>query len=391
MDTPRLIVDRVILDANIARVQAIADGLGLALRPHVKTHKSLDVARLQLAAGARGLTASKVGEALVFVRGLGRILADVTCAYPIVAHDRLVRLLETAAMHGVAVRLMADSDETVDAAAGAAEAVGSAPALLVKIDVGLHRCGLAPVRHGEDNPALAALARRAMERGLPVMGVLSHAGQAYGAADAAGVLAIAREECAIMARAKRILEDAGVEVRVVSVGTTPTVLALGMADDAQEWASVLTELRPGNYVFLDRAALRLGLADVADVALTVAATVVGDNHGHVICDAGSKTLSSDGGAHGSVQPGFGLAWPEERFPEPDVETMMVDRLSEEHGWLLPPMDRDGHRGPRPAVGQGLRIVPNHACAAANLADAYTVPQPDGSLAEWPVHARGKVR
>ena len=390
METPRLLLDRSALEANITRGQAVAEGLGLALRPHVKTHKSLHVARLQLTAGAAGLTASKADEALVFMEGFAGELPDVTCAYPLVDRVKLGRLLEAAQHTGVRLRCMADGPGTVDALADAAESAGHAPSVLLKIDVGLHRCGLAPTIDGRDNPALPALGLRVRERGLDLSGILSHAGHAYGSRDAAAALEIAREECALMARAKAALEDAGLDVPVVSVGSTPTVLALELAEDAEEWASGLTELRPGNYVFLDRAALRLGLARPGDMALTVAATVVSANHGHIICDAGSKVLSSDGGAHGSSQPGFGLAWPEDiwlegRWGDADAGPMIVDKLSEEHGWLLPP-----DSGPRPAVGDRVRIVPNHACAVANLADSFTVLEPDGSTDSWPVHARGTV-
>ncbi len=381
METPSLLLDRTRLAANIARVQAIADTLGLALRPHVKTHKSLHIAGLQLAGGAKGLTASKADEAIVFMDGLAGKLPDITCAYPLLDPAKLRRLLAASQRTGARLRCMVDSPQAVDALAEAAGSAGHAPSVLLKIDVGLHRCGLEP-----DDPTLPALGRALRERGLDLAGILSHAGHAYGATDAAGVLEIAREECALMARATHVLENAGLEVPVVSVGSTPTVLALGMDEKAAAWASGLTELRPGNYVFLDRAALRLGLAGLSDVALTVVATVVSANHRHVICDAGSKVLSSDGGAHGSTQAGYGLAWPEERFLEPDVEPLVVDKLSEEHGWLLA-----SENGPRPAVGERVRIIPNHACPVANLSDSFTVLNADGTTDDWPVHARGTVR
>ena len=335
METPCLLLDRVVLEGNIARVQALADGLGLALRPHVKTHKSLHIARLQLAAGAQGLTASKADEAIVFMDGLAGLLPDMTCAYPILDRAKLMRLLEASRRTGAALRCMVDSLPAVDALDRAVQAEGTAASVLIKIDVGLHRCGLAPVVDGRDNPALVAVARRVRECGLELAGILSHAGHAYGAPDAAGVLDVAREECALMARVKRVLEDAGLAVPVVSVGSTPTVLALGPAlgvapdthpergGTARDRASGLTEVRPGNYVFMDLAMPGLGLTAFSDVSLSVLSTVVSANHGHCICDAGSKVLSSDGGAHGASRAGYGLAWPEDRFLDARVEPLVV--------------------------------------------------------------------
>lgn len=389
METPCLLLDRAVLASNIARVQAIASGLGLALRPHIKTHKSLEIARLQLQAGAVGLTASKVDEALVFMEGLAGELPDITCAYPVVDTAKLRRLLAASRRTGVAVRCMVDSPQAVDALAQAVQAEGIQPSVLVKIDVGLHRCGLAP-----DDSALPELARRVRERGLDLAGILSHAGHAYAAKDAAGVLAVARQECALMARAKAVLQEAGLAVPVVSVGSTPTVLALGVAPDACDWASVLTEIRPGNYVFMDRAPVDLGLAKLSDVSLTVLSTVVSasalSGGGHLICDAGSKVLSSDGKPHGGAGAGFGLAWPEDCYLFPNVEPVVVDRVSEEHGWLLPSQGGSGRRPVRPAVGERVRMVPNHSCPVANLAESFIVLNDDGGTEAWPVQARAKV-
>lgn len=343
VETPAVLVDAARLAANIRRGAAIAAQAGVSLRPHIKTHKSLAIARMQLDAGAVGITASKTDEALVFIRGG---VPSVTCAYPVIDACKLDRLVAAAKEHGCDLRLMADSDAAVTALHEAGERSGAVLPVFLKIDVGLHRCGLEP-----DDPRLPRLAGRI--HGSPHLtfgGILSHAGHSYGASHAAEVQTIAREEAAAMRGVRDVLLTQGIPVPCVSVGATPTVLA---ADDFEG----VNELRPGNYVFMDRTPVRLGLCDEADVALTVLATVVSVNDRYALVDAGSKVLSSDGGAHGAKGAGgFGLAWtiPAEGAP------MTVARLSEEHGWL-------SHEGNPPRIGSQVRILPNHSCVVANLA------------------------
>ena len=347
IETPCVVVDRARLAANIARVAGIGERYGVAVRPHVKTHKSLDIARLQLEAGAVGLTASQVDEALEFVcAGVG----SVTCAYPCVQGPGLDRLLAEAGERGCDVRFVADSAAGLDALAGAAQRHGCSLPVYVKVDVGLHRCGVAP-----DSPALVHLARDvAGAAHLTLAGILSHAGHSYAARDEAGARAVAGAEAGFMRAAREHIEAAGLAVHEVSVGSTPTVLA------SDDFAGI-TEIRPGNYVFMDRTPVRLGLAAEDEVSLTVLATVVSINDSWIIIDAGSKILSSDGGAHGAVSEDFGLAYPvmgDGSLSRP----LSVGRLSEEHGWLV-------RNGTDLAVGTRVRILPNHSCPVANLARA----------------------
>jgi len=369
LDTPAVVVDETRLMANIARVAAIGRTHGVAVRPHVKTHKCLEIARAQLAAGAVGITCSKPEEALVFLRAG---VPSVTLAYPLVDPARARRLLEAAREAGAAMRFIADSDAGVAALAAAAGAAGATAAVFLKVDVGLHRCGVA-----EGDPRLVPLVQ-SIDRapGLAFAGLLSHAGHAYGMENRAGARMVAREEAAIMARVKTRLARAGVEVPEVSVGSTPTVLA----SDAYEG---ITEIRPGNYVFVDLSQVRLGVATFEDVALHVLATVVSANDAYAIVDAGSKVLSSDLRPHSTGGGGgFGLAFPEDGPMDP-AAGLPVLKLSEEHGWI-------GHGGRPPAIGSRVRIVPNHSCPVANLADAYAVVAPGRPARAWAVAARGKV-
>jgi D-serine deaminase-like pyridoxal phosphate-dependent protein len=369
LGTPAVIVERARLAANLARVQAIARERRVRLRPHVKTHKCLEIGRAQLAGGAIGLTCAKVGEATVFLDdGAG----SLTIAYPLVDPAKAAAALTRGRERGAEVRLIADSEAGVEALETAARKVGVTAPVAVKIDVGLHRCGLA-----EDDPRLLPLIARIARAGsLRFLGLIAHAGHAYGAGDAQGVRRVAAEEAATLARVKARIEAAGHTVAEVSVGSTPTVLG----SDSYEG---ITEIRPGNYVFLDLTPVRLGLARLDDVALHILATVVGVNDVHAIVDAGSKVLSSDLGAHGSGAGGFGLAFAEDA-PWDAERGMAVTRLSEEHGFVA-------HGGRAPAIGARLRIVPNPSCPVANLADELIVVGPGDAPEAWRVAARGKVR
>ena len=371
IETPAVLVDYERLIANIKRVEALANAHGLHVRPHVKTHKCIQIARLQLAHGATGITASKVDEALIFIDS-GEFAA-ITVAYPIIDVRKLKRLIAGANSGGVQLRIIIDSVVGLEAASAAAAAAASPMKVMLKIDVGLHRCGLA-----ESDPQLLNLARKiSADSALRLSGILSHAGHAYAAMSRAEIASIAADEANMMERIRARLRESVGEISVISVGSTPTVLASETFDG-------ITEIRPGNYVFLDGTAVRLGIAEMEDVALHVLATVVSANERYFIIDAGSKVLSSDLGAHGTMsQSGYGVAFPLERALA-DVAPLTLVRLSEEHGWI----ERDGVDLP---IGSKVRIVPNHACPVANLAEHFGVTSDDRLIDYWPVAARAKVR
>lgn len=369
VETPAVVIDRERLLANLDRVAGIATRHGVRLRPHVKTHKCLEIAHLQLERGAVGITASKVDEALVFI---AQGLKSVTVAYPLVDPRKVHRLLTAARDYDTDLRVTVDSSHGVEVLAQVATELGVPVGVFLEIDVGLRRCGVA-----EDSPELVQLERLIAGRSnLHFLGLLSHAGHAYGSADRAGVELIAAEECAILRRVRGTLENAGIEVAEVSIGSTPTVLA------SVDYAGI-TEIRPGNYVFMDRTPVRLGLATLEQVALTVVATVVSRNDAFLITDAGSKVLSSDLGAHGTGSAGgFGVAFPLDGAPV-GAAGLNVAKLSEEHGFIERTADIP--------VGTRLRIVPNHACPVVNLADELLVLSDECLIARWRVAARGCVR
>jgi D-serine deaminase-like pyridoxal phosphate-dependent protein len=343
LPTPYLRVDVERVRANVARVAASAAAAGVALRPHAKTHKSVDVARLQLAAGAAGLTVATVGEAEAFA---AQGCTDLFVAYPLWLTPDLARRLRALADTGA--RLAVGVDSVHGAATAAALLAGSGVELLVEVDSGHHRSGAEPRLAGD--VALAAA-------GLVVRGVFTFPGHSY---TPDGRAAAARDEAAALSAARTSLEAAGLPVAVVSGGSTPS---LEHAD-----TSVLTELRPGVYVFGDAQQWELGSARPDDVALTAVATVVSHAGGRLVLDAGSKVLGADRAAYAT---GSGRL-----LDHPDAR---IVQLSEHHAVVELP-------GPLPPLGSRVLVVPNHCCTAVNLADELW---PATGGPPWPVTARGR--
>lgn len=354
-DTPFLVVDEHRLEANLAAMAAHARALGVALRPHAKTHKSPDIARRQLALGAVGLTVATVGEAEVFA---GSGVDDLFIAYPIWAvGPRASRLRSLAAR--VRLRVGADSIEGVRMLADAVRAGGDgAPplAIAVEVDSGHHRSGIAPERAAE-------VAAAALEAGLLVDGVFTFPGHSYGSGAAAPA---AGDEAAALVTARDALVAAGIACPVASGGSTPSARA---AD-----GDVLTELRPGVYLFGDAQQWELGTIDPSAVALTARATVVSRREGVAVVDAGSKTLGADRAAYAS---GYGRVL--------DHPAARITALSEHHATITFPPD-----AVVPALGTVVCVVPNHVCNAVNLADELVVEHDGSEIGVWPVAARGRT-
>ncbi|NSZ20020.1 alanine racemase [Agrobacterium vitis] len=339
LDQPRVVVDMPTLRNNITHMAAIVGGKA-ALHPHVKTHKSLGIACLQRQAGATGFTAATPHEALMLLRAG---FAPVTLAYPLVSLATATTLIEATDAPSD-IRFIADSSETIDVLSRAAVCCGSRVSVFLKVDVGLHRCGVDP--HDSGAVALALAIER--DPRLDFAGLLSHAGHAYGAGDPAAIRAIAGDELDLLRALRQKLHMSGIAVPKISVGSTPTLLANAGFDD-------IDEVRPGNYVFYDLTAVRLGIARRADIALAVAARIVSVNSRYAIANVGSKLLSSDLGAHGtSATNSFGEAWMQDR-----TAPLVVAKLSEEHAFLI-------HDGNCPAIGTPVLILPNHSCPVANL-------------------------
>jgi D-serine deaminase-like pyridoxal phosphate-dependent protein len=344
--TPYLRIDPVRLRHNIRRTAARADEAQVALRPHVKTHKCVEVARLQLAAGAVGITVATLGEAETFAR---HGFDDIFIAYPLWLDDVSARRLRDLVSE-VRVTIGVDSAE---GAAAAGRHLGEDARVLVEVDSGHHRSGVQPSGAGD-------LARTATRAGLEVRGVFTFPGHSY-APDQPGQAAA--DEARALTEAAASMRASGIEPTVISGGSTPS---LSTAD-----TEVLTELRPGVYVFGDAQQWELGSMPPDDVALTCRATVVSHSGGRLVLDAGSKALGADRAAWAT---GYGRL-----LEHPDARIVL---LSEHHAVA------DLGDAPLPAIGSRVDVVPNHVCNAVNLADTLYVDD-SGVLTAWPVVARGQ--
>jgi D-serine deaminase-like pyridoxal phosphate-dependent protein len=336
LDTPALLVDLDRLDHNISAMADQSRRVGLGLRPHFKTHKSTDIARRQLAAGAVGITVATLDEAETLADA--GIDAPILVAFQIVAEPKLERAMGLAASRPLI--LAVDSAVGAEHLARSAGAAGTRIDVWIEIDSGLGRCGVVAA----DAPALA---RRISELDdLRLGGMFTHAGQSYAARDAAEVESIAEAEAAAVVEAALATRAIGIPVETVSAGSTPTARFL-------DSASGLTEMRPGTYVFYDNLQVALGTIGTDRCALSVAATVISrPTRDRAVIDAGSKTFGLDRGAHSSsLLKEFGRLI--------DVDGALV-RLSEEHGVLTVPDDSPI------SIGDRVRVVPNHVCSVSNL-------------------------
>ena len=343
LETPVALVNLDVVEANVARAQALFTALGQAFRPHVKTHKLPELARLQLQAGAKGIAAQKISEAEVFAAaGFDDILLCTT----LFSADKIARARVLAAQGAFA--LVVENIEAVRALA----ARGAVPLrVLVECDTGGGRCGV------QSPGAAAALAGRIAETpGLIFGGLMTY--------PAPGGNAGVQD---FMTRALPLVRDAAGDCPVISSGGTPGLAEAGLAP-------VVTEYRAGTYIYNDRSQVARGVCTWEDCALTVLTTVLGRPTGdRAILDAGSKTLSSD--LLGLSGYGLILGTPGAR----------IVGLSEEHGHV----DLSGVGGGlRP--GQKVQVIPNHACPVSNLADSVVFHRGGEVLRRVAVAARGRV-
>jgi len=368
LETPALLLDEACMRANIARMAARAAALGVALRPHVKTAKSLP-AVLAMTGGHPGpVTVSTLREADALAP---HGYTDITYAVGIVPNKfgHVARLLG----QGVALRVILDSLDAARALRAAADTLPAPLGVLIEIDTDGHRAGLAP-----DAPALLTVA--AALGGHPRLrldGVLTHHGASYAGRDPDRLRAAAETERAGAVAAATRLRQAGHAAPVVSVGSTPTAL---FAEHLQG----VTEMRPGVYVFNDLMMAGVGVCGLEDIATSVLTAVVGQRpeRGWTLVDAGWMALSRDRGLAGSAteDTGYGLvADAAGRL----LDGCIVSAANQEHG-IVTHRSGDPARGLNLPVGTLLRILPNHACATAAQHAAYRVIDASGQVVDtWP--------
>jgi D-serine deaminase-like pyridoxal phosphate-dependent protein len=344
--SPAVVIDLDRVERNIARVQAACEAAGVANRPHIKTHKSPEIARMQREAGASGITCQKIGEAEVMAEAG---LDDILISYNLIGEDKMGRLAKV--MERATVTVAADNPTVVAGLPRAAELSGRTLHVVVECDTGRKRAGVETVAEA------VALAKDIASRpGLSFAGFML-----YPPEDAMEVTQKFLDEATAGVR------EAGLDVRIVSTGGTPNVANLGRIKGA-------TEHRAGTYVFNDRMMLACGAATMDDLALHVVGTIVSraaPDRG--IVDTGSKTLTSDtGGLEGH---GLILEHPEAK----------IAKFAEEHGFLDLTKCND-----RPKVGDVVRIVPNHVCVVVNMVDRLVATRGEEIVGEMPVAARGKI-
>jgi D-serine deaminase-like pyridoxal phosphate-dependent protein len=366
LETPALVLDIAKAERNVARLRQHLARLGVALRPHVKTAKSIDVA-VRLFGDQRGpVTVSTIKEAEYFMAGG---FTDMTYAVGL-APDKIPRVVELCEGGGD-IKVVLDTAEQARALAAAASRGGKMPGTLIEIDCDGHRGGLAP-----DDRNLVKIADILRDARLELRGVLTHAGESYSCRNGVGLVEAAEVERAAAVGAAELLRAHGYACPDVSVGSTPT------AHFARDLSGV-TEVRAGVFTFFDLVMHGIGVCEIDDIALSVLATVIGHKpeKGWVLIDGGWMALSRDRGtARHPVDQGYGLVCDIGGTPYPDL---IVSDASQEHG-IISVRPGSAQALPELAIGTRVRILPNHACATGAQHDQYHVVRGGGEIvANWP--------
>lgn len=365
LKTPSLLLDVDRVKKNAERISDIATGNGARLRPHIKTHKCVEVARIQTAGHDGAITVSTLAEARDFsTHGF----ADITYAVPIERgkFDECVDIIRG----GVKLNLLTDDAETVKQLDEAAGRAGVKFDVFVKIDCGTHRVGVEPhTAEAVDIPRQLFDAKN-----LHFGGILTHAGHSYDVKTVDEIKAVARHERDVMVEHAAKLRGLGIEVPTVSIGSTPTINHIDHLDGVDE-------VRPGNYIFFDNYQATLGSCGFDDCALTVLAAVVHRDASRrkIVIDAGGIAMSKDRGPVG-LDPACGYG----RVLYLDgVDTgLRLDTLSQEHGVIHAADDAAFNRF---KIGDRVRILANHSCMTAAQHTHYNILENGEIVAKWEIH------
>lgn len=358
LETPAVVVDMDILEANLARVVDYARSHGLRLRPHTKTHKIPAIAKMQVKAGCHGITVAKSTEAEVMA---GAGLDDILVAYPILVPEKAKRLAALAVTHRILVAI--DSLMAAQVLSEAASAASSTIGLLIELDVGMRRCGIgSPEDVAELAKQIARLPHVRFE------GLNFFPGQLH--------IPPAKQKEPLLEVEKKVktvidlLTANGLKPGIVSGGSTPTLFQ-------SHFVPSMTEIRPGTYVFNDVNTLKINACSLEECALRVIVTVVSTAvEGRAMVDGGSKTFSGDHLVHG-LGEGFGYV-----VEDPAIQFV---GMSEEHGHLDVTKARK-----RPLLGSRLSIIPNHVCPCVNMHDRIWYHRKGVVEGSWEVAGRGKL-
>lgn len=356
--TPSLVIDLPTVERNIAKLHDYVALHNIAIRPHTKTHKSRLFAKMQLGAGAQGLTVAKVGEAEVMARESN----DILIAYPAIDLHRRERIARLA--QGNYVRVAVDSVEHIALLAESARQAGSTVGILVDVNVGSDRTGVA-----SPQDALLLAQQVARHKGaLRLDGIYFYPGQIWNAPEEQPPRL--KQVDAMLAEVIDLWQTAGLAAPIVSGGSTPTAYQ-------SHFVSHQTEIRSGTYLFNDMNTVKAGFCELEECAAAIVATVVSRAvAGKAVIDAGSKTLTSD---RNVTQPDSGHGYVVE-YPEATVA-----RLSEEHGEL------DLSRcSAQPKLGERITIIPNHICPCVNLQDKVVLFDENNQPTQSSIDTRGML-
>lgn len=351
LETPALLIDREIMMHNLKRMQAMADSHGVSLRPHTKTHKCPNIAKLQLNEGASGICVQKLGEAEVMVQAG---VKDIFITNEIVQPTKINRLVK---LQGRAcVKIAVDSLENAQQVGDIAAASNRVVPVLVDVDTGMKRCGV-PL-----GPLAIRLAKRVAEtKGLRFDGLMTFEGHLYEIRNPRKRKAVAQRTLERFVRLGKKIRKAGIDVPVLSCGSTPTAEAAASVEG-------ITELQPGNYVFYDLMQVEEGSVSLRNCAQRILTTVISSpSEKRCVVDAGSKAFVHDQG----------------KFPRilGDAKGTPID-IHEEHLTL--------RTGAKFRIGDKIQFIPYHACTATNMFDQVHIVKGDTVTATWSVAARGKM-
>ncbi|MGY5878595.1 MAG: alanine racemase [Candidatus Thorarchaeota archaeon] len=365
--TPILLIDYNKLEDNIKKMAAKAKNNGVTLRPHIKTHKCIEIGMMQLKHGAGGITVSTLDEAEIFAEAG---FSDITYAVPM-SSNKIKAALDIASK--VNLRLLVDNHEIVSDLEVSSEKRGMALEILLKVHCGYHRTGVDP-----RNPASNKLARKiANSRNLTFKGILTHAGHSYDATSIKQIKEIAlQEQTAMLDFSERLeKESSDLKPEVISIGSTPTI------ELTENFMEGITDIRPGSYVFHDYTQVVLGCCQISDCALSTYSKIIGKYDEYLVTDAGATALSKDlGPTHLETKNSFGKIY--SNYDNQELDTNLhFYALSQEHGKVkfMNPADAQKYK-----VNDSLRILPNHSCLTANLHNCYYIVKEDQVIDKWRV-------
>lgn len=359
LETPAVIVDLDVMDANLSRMADYCRKHDLLLRPHTKTHKIPELAKRQIASGATGITVAKIGEAEVMIEAG---ITDILIAYPIVGAEKTKRLATIAERAKITVSL--DSEEAASAISEAASRQGATIGILIELNVGFDRCGV-----GNEVEVVRLAKKITSLPGLEFKGLMFFPGHFGVLPEQRSVLRAQVNE--FLDRVFEACAREQLPLSIVSGGSTPAAYE-------SDFFHRVNEVRPGTYIFNDRNTVGVSAASLNDCALSVVVTVVSTGvPGRAVIDGGSKTFSSDR-YQAEDGSGFGLV--------KEDHAAQIERLSEEHGHLnITRSDR------RYKVGDRLSVIPNHVCTTVNMHDEIYGVRGEQVEITWRVEGRGKLK